>query len=129
MALTDVKAVKKNKIDNLLKECGFFAAFTQAQFEEGKTPLADGDEYVRFGSGCFMPKSNLSKFETTFDEINREYENSVDAENLHDDEILYELENHECFYTGDLSPVINLFVGRYTKDQIIDVYRSANCEH
>lgn len=125
----DIKADKQKRIDALLSECGFFAAFSQEQFDEGKTPLADGDTYIRFGSGCFMPKSNFAKFETQYDQINNEFDLLIDAENANNDQILYELNNHECFYTGDLTPVLDLFAGRYTKEQIVSVYRAERNLH
>ena len=64
--------------------------------------------------------------------IERFGKQTVKKKNLVEAEILDELQNHECFYTGDISDVVDLFEGTYTKQQIRDVYnkhREANQEY
>ena len=38
--------------------------------------------------------------------------------------ILYELNNYECFYTGDIDPAMEVLGEHYTRDQVIEVYRA-----
>ena len=37
--------------------------------------------------------------------------------------ILYELDNHEAFYTGEIDDVVDLFKGVYTREDIRKVYK------
>jgi hypothetical protein len=71
-----------------------------------------------------MPSSNRQKFRDAFDAMNKWYNAAVDEANLQDAEILYELHNHECYYTGDPGDVIEMFEGRYEKERILKVFYS-----
>lgn len=56
--LQEVQRAKQIAIDELFDNLGVFFAFSNQQFEESKTPLAEGDKYVQFANGSFVPKSN-----------------------------------------------------------------------
>lgn len=80
------------------KEHGVFFAFSNKQFDAAKK---DGVMYVDLGAGLLCPKENVKTFVTAHSDI-------VDAgiaEDIADNGkagiIMRELNNHECFYTGD----------------------------
>ena len=123
-SLGEIRKEREDRVSALLKECGVFFAFSNQQFEENKTPVAEGEKYCSVGGGGYMPSSNKQKFRDGFDAMNKWYEAAVDEANLQDEEILYELHNHECFYTGDPGDVIEMFEGRYEKERIIRVFYS-----
>jgi len=75
LTLAQIKREKQITIDTLFETLGVFFAFSNQQFEENKTPLLDGDKYVRFASGSYCPKSNYSALEEGFsaaDDLMRE---------------------------------------------------------
>jgi hypothetical protein len=126
---SDIKKLKEKMTDDLLKKCGVFFAFSNEQFNENKTPLKDGEKYISIGGGGYMPKGKLKDFQEGMKSINKIGRKKIEENNLAESEILYELKNHECFYTGDYSDVVDMFEGTYTEKQIRDVYnknRKAN---
>ena len=118
----DIKKEKQKMTTELFEKCGVFFAFSDKQFEENKTPLKEGEKYVSIGGGGYMPKGSIKAFEEGMKAINNYGKQKVKKGNLEETEILYELQNHECFYTGDISDVVDLFEGTYTEKQIRDVY-------
>jgi hypothetical protein len=128
----NIKKEKEKMTTELFKECGVFFAFSDKQFEENKTPLKEGEKYVSIGGGGYLPKGKVDAFMKGMKAINSYGKQKVKKGNLQESEILYELQNHECFYTGDISDVVDLFEGTYTVKQIRDVYnkhREANQEY
>lgn len=85
-------------ISEALESNGAFYAFGTDQFNEAKK---EGVEYVSLGAGLICPKTN---FEQLFDQMNDALEKGI-AQDLQENGkggvILRELENHECYYTGD----------------------------
>jgi hypothetical protein len=118
----DIKKEKQKMTTELFEKCGVFFAFSEEQFEENKTPLKEGEKYVSIGGGGYMPKGSIKAFEEGMKAISNYGKQKVKQGNLAESEILYELQNHECFYTGDISDVVDLFEGTYTEKQIRDVY-------
>ena len=102
----------------LFNECGLFFAFSDKQFLENKTPLAEGEKYVRVLGGGFVPKNSLNKLLDGLEANRKAYNKAVKAQNLRLKEIAFELGNHECFYTGDWSPVADMFPD--VKPQVIE---------
>jgi hypothetical protein len=118
----NIKKEKEKMTTELFEKCGVFFAFSDKQFDENKTPLKEGEKYVSIGGGGYMPKGSIKAFEEGMKAINSYGKQKVKKGNLQETEILYELQNHECFYTGDISDVVDLFEGTYTVKQIRDVY-------
>ena len=115
-----LRDLKEAKFSQLSKDCGLFWAFSNKQFDENKTPLKAGDKYVHIGGGGYLSKSNADKLMKGIDELNAWYKREMEKENLVEEEILYEINNHECYYTGDLTDVFDILP--YPKQQIIEVY-------
>ena len=100
------KKSKQQKVD----EFPMMFAFSQEQLEEGKARLGvtDNKELLSIGAGGFIRKSDREEFDNLFIQLDKEL-----AENLNDDEFLYEaflyeLANHEYCYSWDLTDSLDV---------------------
>lgn len=123
MNYSELRKLREEKLSELFKTCGVFFAFSNSQFEENKTELAEGDKYVRLGAGGFIPKSKADLYLSTSKENHNWFREQIKIHNLKDAEILYELQNHECFYTGEIDQAIEA-LGVYSYDEVRKVYLS-----
>lgn len=124
-------AIDEKKRSELFKKCGLIWAFSDEQFAEQKQPLENGDKYVSIGAGGYVPKSKVDMLLDGLAEIrkNREAQTKKMTPKEQYDEISYQLNNHECFYTYDIEPVVDMFKGRYTEKQINDVFMKEGKKH
>jgi len=106
-----------------LKKTGIFWAFDNKQFEENKTHKdAPDNEYLFIKSGGYIHKSNKFKLDyflnVTLPKLKREYISKIKMEDL----IAYELENHECYYTGNIRDAVEAVYDYYElpKNEIIN---------
>lgn len=120
----ELKKQREEKSTKLFKECGVFWAFSKEQFEENKTELKEGEKYVSIGGGGYMPNSKAEALSDGLKEIGEWFNGEVINQGLEDSEILYELGNHECFYTGDIEQAMDALDNKYSRDRIISVYRA-----
>jgi hypothetical protein len=120
--VSELHTERENKNSELFKKVGLFFAFSNQQFDENKTPLKEGEKYVHIGAGGYLPKGNVDEFLNGMEEINKWYKGEIKNNKAEEKEITYELHNHECFYTGDITDVVEMFEGTYTEEQIQKVY-------
>jgi len=120
--LHELKTQKEEKVSELIKYCKMFFAFSNQQFDENKTELKEDEKYIHIGAGAYMPKSNLDLYLKGIETINKWYADEVKKTKNGENEILYELNNYECFYTGDISDAYEVLKNRYTIEQINVVY-------
>lgn len=129
MTYAELKKTRQAKFDELFKAVGLFWAFGNDQFNEGKAahPVTNGHKYISIGMGGFFPGQNKQAYIDGMAAINawEKQANKELRENQAETEkaILYELNNYECFYSGEIDEVIDLFKGVYTVEQIRKVYR------
>lgn len=86
-----------------LDKAGAFFAFSQKQFDESKKP---GVTYVNGEMGLICPKDT---YVTLLRELHNIYLDSITedlAENGAQAIIIRELNNHEAYYTGDITSTI-----------------------
>jgi hypothetical protein len=121
-SISELKEERQAKNSELFEKVGLFFAFSDEQFQKNKTPLKDGEKYVAIGAGGYLPKGNVDEFLKGMEEINDWYKGEIKSNKAENKEIVYELNNHECFYTNDLTSVYELFEGVYTKEQIKSAY-------
>lgn len=116
-----IKIQAQERLNTLLNECGVFFAFSDEQFQKNKTPLKEGEKYVSIGAGGYMPKSKVNDYISGSKLINKwekaERKKLKDGKELH---ILYELRNHETFYTCDIDDAAAVLP--YPKKDIWKVY-------
>jgi hypothetical protein len=117
-SIPELKEKEQAKLSELFKKVGLFFAFSNEQFTENKTPLKEGEKYVSIGAGGYLPKGNIEEFEKGMKEIKKWHKEEVKKNKAEDKEIIYELNNHECFYTNDLTDVLSLFKGTYSEERI-----------
>lgn len=119
-----LKQQEQSKYDALMNECGVFWAFSNEQFAEGKkkNPVAKGEKYASIGAGGFLPSKNVTKFVKGMQEIEKWAKKAKkDATEV----ILYELNNYECFYTGDITDAMpRLEELGYTREEVKKVYHA-----
>jgi len=125
--LTELQKERENKLTDAIKSNRVFFAFSNKQFDEGKTHLDEGDKYTRLWGGTYLPKSLATSFLQTLELNNEWFVNALEENNLRGEYILYELYNHEAFYTGEIEDTFNSLPqvnGReFTIEEVLYVYR------
>ncbi len=129
MTISAVKAAQQKKVDDLLNEKKVFFAFSKEQFEEGKTPLEEGENYVKIGGGGYMPKNGAKNFWDEMQNIELWFNEKMKDPELRRDNIKYELENHEAYYTGEIEATAEALGDDYTPEEIRKVYREERQNH
>jgi hypothetical protein len=121
----DIKEIKKQrqvKFDKLLTDCKVFFAFSNEQFAKNKTPLQEGEKYISIGAGGYMPKSMVDAFNEGSKQIEKEYKEAIKAHKQRKENILYELNNHEAFYTNDIEETLEALGSDYIRSEVMEVY-------
>ena len=123
--MTTTTARKEYKVkDFCFKDWGAFFAFGDDQYNKAKQ---EGVEYVSCGSiisGLVARKDNaremLKAMSKHYEDENKKKLEVMGIDNI----IAYELNNHECRYTGDIEDVMFL-CEQYgvTKEKILEIYR------
>ena len=107
-------------ISTCLKKHGAFFCFSKSQFEEGRT---EGVTYVDMGGGLVCPKENAESYSEESDAIIMAAIAQDIAENGIEGIIMRELDNHEAFYTRDISSTVDALVCYdITADQVRQVF-------
>lgn len=120
----ELKELRQAKTSELITLCGMFFAFSDKQWEENKTPLAEGDKYLSLGMGAYMPKSNLEQWKQGTKEIDIWFNNAISSPEMRTAHISYELSNHEAYYTGDIESTLDALGEGYTYDEVYTVFRA-----
>ena len=107
----------------LFKTCSVFFAFSNQQFQENKTPLQEGEKYVSIGAGGYCPKSKAKQLADGFEAIDKAYKDAIKGNKQREANILYELQNHEAFYTNSIEDTLEALGEDYTKEEVQNVYR------
>jgi len=123
--ILEIKKDRETSTTELMNSCGVFWAFSRSQFEENKTPLKEGEKYVDIGAGGFMPKGNVDKYIAGMKEIAINFKNQIAENGVQVDHILYELHNHECFYTGNIDSAFEVLEHEgYSKEMVLGIFHS-----
>ena len=121
---------RQAKHTELFDRVGLFWAFSTEQFTEGKTkhPVTDGQKYLSIGMGGYFPGQNMQAYKDGMDELSaweKQAKKELKESRAESEKaILYELNNHECFYTGEIDDVVDLFEGVYAVQEIRKVYKA-----
>lgn len=113
---------REKQTNELMNDCRVFWAFSQKQFEENKTPLKEGEKYVDIGAGGFMPKSNIEKYINGMKAIYEEFKEAMRDENARIEHIRYQLNNHEAYYTRDITSTLEALGEDFTKEEVLQVF-------
>lgn len=126
MTLAQIKKEKAKRVNEVIKSCGMFFAFSGKQFEENKTPLAEGDKYVSLANGAYLPASKLPAYRQAVKEINAWFSQAISAPAMREAHIEYELHNHEAFYTGEIDDTLEALGSEYSTEEVIAVYNKVH---
>lgn len=120
MTYQEIKEQKQRDYNNLFDTCGVFWAFSDKQFQEGKekNPIAEGEKYLSIGAGGYLPKNNFPALEKGMKQIEKTFKAQIKENKMRERHILYELNNHECFYTGDITPAVEALGEEYTTEEV-----------
>lgn len=122
--LQQIKIEKEKKVSQLIKDSRMFFAFSTEQFQESKTEKEPEEKYVHLGAGCYLPKSKVDFYLDGSAEINKWFKETVKANKQKKALIIYELNNHEAFYTNDIEDTAAALSEDYTKEEILEVFNS-----
>lgn len=128
--MTTIKNYLQEETNKLITDCNVFFAFSTEQFKEGiaklkeKGILLEGEKVTDIGAGGFIPSKNVQKYIQGNKDINTEYKKMKKDEKAKKEYILYELHNHEVFYTGDINTFCSTYMSDIPKEQILAVYKS-----
>lgn len=88
-------------ISEMLTKYKAFFAFGMDQFEKAKDPNIPQADYTHVFQGMYAPKANAQAILTEYAQICKAgIEQDLEENGLYNI-ILRELNNHECYYTGD----------------------------
>jgi hypothetical protein len=119
----DLQNERQEKMTQHFKDSAVFFAFSKVQFEENKGELEPGDEWFQYNIGTFVPKSKLEYFDNGFDEIEDWFQKSLLEFNLRYHHIVYELANHEAYYTYSIDDTMNALGPEYSEQEVTEVFK------
>lgn len=125
-----IKNYLQEETNKLINDCHVFFAFSTAQFKEGidnlreKGVLLVGEKVTDIGAGGYIPNKFVDKYIQGHKDIQKEYKKLKKDEKAKNEYILYELHNHEVFYTGDINTFCSTYMTDIPKEQILSVYKS-----
>lgn len=117
--------IYQEKLTKLIDDVGGFFAFGNEQFEEAmKEHNYKKEDLCSTGLGMIMPKANLKNYIEQSKELNEWFDKEVKKLNPNS-VIIYELNNHECYYTGDISDALDILKGYgFTREQVLAVFHN-----
>lgn len=128
MKYIEIKNKKQEDTNKLFETLGVFWAFSNKQFEEGyakaKLSMAEGEKLVDIGAGGYMPKHNVEALKNGMKEIEKTFKASIKEAKAREEHILYELNNHEAFYTCTIEDTKGALGEDYTNEEILAVYNA-----
>lgn len=122
----EIKANHSKEIDELITNHKGFFAFSESQLIEGmaKIGITERKELISLSMGLILPKVEAKPFLDNMANADKNYKKELrDAKQAKEEAILYELNNHECFYRGNMEDVFEMFECIYTKEEIKAVYK------
>lgn len=122
--IPEIKSEQEDKMSDIFKSHGVFFAFSNKQLDENKTPLEEGDKYVSIGSGGYCPKSKAKAFCAAMDELDKWFKAEIKANKARKAHILYELNNHEAYYTGSIESTLDCLGEDYSEAEVLAVFRN-----
>ena len=128
MTYQEIKELQELEITALIESSRGFFAFSPSQLEEGmkKINIKDKADLASLPNGLIVPKENAIDTLDGFVSIGKANDERLKnaTPKTKREAILYELNNHECYYTGDTTDVIELFDGIYTEEDINKTFKN-----
>lgn len=127
MNYQEIKNKRQADYNALLNDLGVFWAFSNEQFAEGlkkaKETMQEGEKITDIGAGGFMPSKNVNALIKGTKEIERAFKKAIKDAKARQEHIIYELNNHEAFYTGEIEDTLDALGQDYTHAEVLAVYK------
>lgn len=119
--------IYQDKLTKLINEVGAFFAFGSIQLEEAlKKHNYKKEDLTSVGYGMIMPKANVKTYTEKSKKLKKWFNNKISK--LDANEIIrYELNNHECYYSGEIGeamPILSEY--GFTPEQVLTVFHNKN---
>jgi hypothetical protein len=129
MKYQEIREQEHKDINALYINMGVFWAFSNSQFDENKTPLLPGEKYVSIGAGGYMPKHNVEALLQGSKDIHARAKQQIKDNKAREAHIIYELSNHETYYTGDITNALDALGQDYTSEEVLKVFNVEKKNH
>lgn len=127
MTYQEIKDKKQKDYNELFNSLGVFWAFSNEQFKEGydkvKPTMEEGEKLVSIGAGGYIPKHNVEALITGTKAIDETFKQQIKDAKARETHILYELNNHEAYYTGTIEETLEALGDDYTAEEVQAVYK------
>lgn len=119
------KVKRANDTEALMEKCKVFWAFSNEQFDEGKAKigLLAGERLTDIGAGGFIPSKNVDIFTQGMKAIRLAFKEAMKDEKARKAHILYELNNHEAYYTRDIEDTLSALGSDFTREEVLKVFK------
>jgi len=116
---------RSDDMSALMDQCKVFWAFSNSQFDEGKKKigLQEGERLVDMGVGGFMPVKYKDTFIQGMKDIDVAFKEAMKDEKARKAHILYELNNHEAYYTRNIDSTLDALGEDFTREEVVAVYK------
>lgn len=124
-----IKTLHETNTANIMEKNKVFFAFSKSQLEEGKQKIGitENKLLTSIGAGGFCPKINADSLIKELNKEDKRYRKELkQAKEATEQAILYELNNHESFYTQRIEETAEFFKGIYTREEIRKVFNKHN---
>jgi len=132
MTYQEIKDKKQTDYNELFNSLGVFWAFSNKQFDEGfekvKSTMAEGEKLVSIGGGGYIPKHNVEALIAGAKAIDETFKQQIKDAKARETHILYELNNHEAYYTGTIDTTLDALGDDYTAEEVQAVYKKFRAE-
>lgn len=117
---------RSDDMNALMEKCQVFWAFSNKQFDEGRTKLnlVTGEKLIDIGAGGFMPAKHKQEYIDGMKAIYIEFKAAMKDAKTRRAHILYELNNHEAFYSRDIESTLDALGDDFTRDEVMAVYKA-----
>ena len=113
----------------LFDKYGVFFAFSDEQWDDQVNPKLNKADHCYLTAGMYCPKANVEDFLTDHAKVVAQGRHNDIAENGLQAIIRRELNNYECYYTGDAEDAIEALKGYpVTTEDILKVFKNKNHE-
>ncbi len=116
---------RSNDTNALMEKCQIFWAFSDKQFMDSKTALnmPAGERLVSIGAGGFMPLKNKQLYLDGMKAIYLEFKKAMKNAKDRRAHILYQLNNHEAYYTRDIESTMDALGEDFTREEVLAVFK------
>lgn len=118
--IIEIKKTQEENQSKVFKELKLFWAFWNDQFDEWMKKNNITWKVTSIWWGWYLPSENVEKFISENKRLDKEYKKEM--KEYKEELIKYELANYECFYTWDVTPVVECLKWIATRKQIEKVF-------